>query len=54
MPRWTYEVETAGRGAFDRYRREAHHVTWDWADLSDIEKQSWIDQAQQEEETQPD
>ncbi len=53
MPRWTHEVEVAGRAAFDSYRYKADHVTWDWADLSDTEKQSWIDRARQEEEPQP-
>jgi hypothetical protein len=47
MTEWTPQEELAGRLAFNRYRDrpEGQHVTWDWADLSDTEKQMWIDRA---------
>jgi hypothetical protein len=54
MTSCTPDEERQGRMAFDGWRfDEGDRVSWDWADMSDTEKQHWIERAQGLQEMPP-
>lgn len=46
MPGWSRTEEVAARVAFDQWRYfQDFAVSWDWADMSQWERQQWVEHA---------